>query len=52
MFGINSNTLLFWGGVAYTLGYVTKSKQVQEIGGYGVIAGVAWYFVSDVLGLF
>ncbi len=51
-FGLNSNTLLFWGGVLLTAGHLFKSKQVEQIGTYGVMGGVIWHFISSVLGIF
>lgn len=49
--GLGYNTFLFWGGVLYTAGYLFKSKQITEIGGYGVMGGIIWYFLSSVLGI-
>ena len=45
------NTLMFWGSVAYTIGFFIKQEKLKTYGGYSVIGGVLWYFIADVLGL-
>ena len=50
--GIGYNTLLFWGGVIFTVSkFLIKNKQGETIGGYGIAIGIVWYFLSNVLGL-
>jgi hypothetical protein len=51
--GLNSNSILFLGGILYTVGTLLGGgANIAKYGGYGVMIGVIWHFASNVLGIF